>query len=198
MWDSFGTDSSISGPSSFTGKEIPGFGLGTIGGQGGGGSMIPWGALAGGAFQLGSAVIGANAATYGANKLRQGVKEKNELAAILNANNNFNQAQQQLGQNWLASAQFSSPVGFTTAPQAAFDLEKRGRLFQADVLNPKEDVRQKEIARFNRDFQLEPETRALARLQNKEELDNKLREYHGKLAGMFGSIAPIDSRSLVV
>jgi len=197
MWDSFGTDSSIAGPSSFTGKKIPGFGLGTIGEQGGN-QMFPLGAAFGILGPLGGAAIGASGAAQGAKLALQGVREKNNAGYYLNAINNFTAGQQQLGQNWLASAQFSSPVGFTTAPQAAFDLEKRGRLFQADVLNPKEDVRQKEMARFNRDFQLEPETRALARLQNKEELDNKLREYHGKLAGMFGSIAPIDSRSLVV
>jgi hypothetical protein len=197
MWDSFGTDSSIAGLSSFTGKKIPGFGLGTIGEQGGN-QMFPWGALAGGAFQLGGAATGALGAAQGAKLALQGVREKNNAGYFLNAINNFTAGQQQLGQNWLASAQFSSPVGYTTAPEAELNRQQRGRLFQADVLNPKEDVRQKEMARFNRDFQLEPETRALARLQNKEELDNKLREYHGKLAGMFGSIAPIDSRSLVV
>ena len=195
MWDSFGTDSSIAGPSSFTGKKIPGFGLGTIGEQGGN-QMFPWGALVGGAFQLGGAAIGASNA---APRLAlQGVREKNNAGYFLNAINNFTAGQQQLGQNWLASAQFSSPVGYTTALEAPFNLEKRGRLFQADVLNPKEDVRQKEIARFNRDFQLEPETRNLERLKNKEELNNKLRTYHSQLAGMFGQIKPIDSSSLVV
>lgn len=197
MWDSFGTDSSIAGPSSFTGKDIPGFGLGTIGEQGGN-QMFPWGAALGMLGQLGGSAIGASGAAQGAKLALQGVREKNNAGYILNAINNFTAGQQQLGQNWLASAQFSSPVGYTTAPEAELNRQERGRLFQADVLNPKEDVRQKEIARFNRDFQLEPETRALERAQNKEELDNKLREYHGKLAGMFGRISPIDSRSLVV
>jgi hypothetical protein len=197
MWDSFGTDSSIAGPSSFTGKDIPGFGLGTIGEQGGN-QMFPWGAALGMLGQLGGSAIGASGAAQGAKLALQGVREKNNAGYYLNAINNFTAGQQQLGQNWLASAQFSSPVGYTTAPEAELNRQERGRLFQADVLNPKEDVRQKEIARFNRDFQLEPETRALERAQNKEELDNKLREYHGKLAGMFGRISPIDSRSLVV
>jgi hypothetical protein len=197
MWDSFGTDNSIAGPSSFTGKKIPGFGLGTIGEQGGN-QMFPLGAAFGILGPLGGAALGASGTATGAKLALQGVREKNNAGYYLNAINNFTAGQQQLGQNWLASAQFSSPVGYTTAPEAEFNRQKRGSLFQADVLNPKEDVRQKEIARFNRDFQLEPETRALARLQNKEELDNKLREYHGKLSGMFGRISPIDSRSLVV
>jgi len=197
MWDSFGTDSSIAGPSSFTGKKIPGFGLGTIGEQGGN-QMFPWGAALGMLGQLGGSAIGASGAAQGAKATLQAVKNKNDAGYFLNAINNFTAGQQQLGQNWLASAQFSSPVGYTTAPEAEFNREKRGRLFQADVLNPKEDVRQKEIARFNRDFQLEPETRNLERLKNKEELNNKLRAYHSQLAGMFGQIKPIDSSSLVV
>ena len=198
MWDSFDIDSSISGPSSFTGKEIPGFGLGTIGGQGGGGSMFPWGAVAGGAFQLGSALIGANSARYGADKLRQGVNEKNQLAAILNANNNFNQAQQQIGQNWLAAAQAFNPAGYITAPQEQFSLQKRGALFDINEIDPKKAAMARDEAIWNRDFQSSPQTIALRQQMNKEDLKKNLAEYHGKLAGMFGPIAPINTDSLVV
>lgn len=197
MWDSFDIDSSISGPSSFTGKEIPGFGLGTIGKQGGGGSM-PWGAVAGGVFQLGSAIIGANAARYGADKLRQGVDQKNQFGAVLNANNNFNQAQQQIGQNWLAAAQAFNPAGYITAPQEQFSLQKRGALFNINEIDPKKAAMARDEAIWNRDFQSSPQTIALRQQMNKEDLKKNLAEYHGKLAGMFGPIAPINTDSLVV
>jgi hypothetical protein len=197
MWDSFGIDSSISGPSSFTGKEIPGFGLGTIGEQGGGGSM-PWGAIAGGVLNLGSALIGANSAKYGADKLRQGVDQKNQLAAVFNANSNFNQAQQQIGQNLLAAAQAFNPAGYITAPQEQFSLQKRGALFNINEIDPKKAAMARDEAIWNRDFQSSPQTIALRQQMNKEDLKKNLAEYHGKLAGMFGPIAPINTDSLVV
>jgi len=198
MWDSFGIDSSISGPSSFTGNEIPGFGLGTIGKQGGGGGMFPLGALAGGVFQLGSAAIGANAARYGADKLRQGINEKNQLAAIFNANSNFNQAQQQIGQNFLAAAQAFNPAGYITAPQEQFSLQKRGADFNIREIDPKKAAMARDEAIWNRDFQSSPQTIALRQQMNKEDLKKNLAEYHGKLAGMFGPISPINTDSLVV
>jgi len=198
MWDSFGIDSSISGPSSFTGKEIPGFGLGTIGKQGGGGDMFPWGAAAGGVFQLGSAVIGANAARYGANKLSHTIEDKNQLAAIFNANSNFNQAQQQIGQNFLAAAQAFNPAGYITAPQEQFSLQKRGALFNINEIDPKKAAMARDEAIWNRDFQSSPQTIALRQQMNKEDLKKNLAEYHGKLAGMFGPISPINTDSLVV
>lgn len=197
MWDSFDIDSSISGPSSFTGKEIPGFGLGTIGKQGGGGSM-PWGAVAGGVLQLGSALIGANATRYGADKLLQGVDQKNQFGAVFNANSNFNQAQQQIGQNWLAAAQAFNPAGYITAPQEQFSLQKRGALFNINEIDPKKAAMARDEAIWNRDFQSSPQTIALRQQMNKEDLKKNLAEYHGKLAGMFGPIAPINTDSLVV